>query len=192
LTGAHLGRPHLSLPVLPLLVPGAAAPLLPSQPHPASCMPTCQPGETPGGHLTTPPNAASACLSTRQLSTSCCSSDELGARGSHGSSQQQLGTGTRGSGLGRVDKAGAIISVGSTDTTQAVLKARSDASVLKDLRLGTLLGQGCFGRVYRGGYTARQHARVRNWGRVELALVLLLRNALGNKLNWCSLGLLVT
>jgi hypothetical protein len=59
---------------------------------------------------------------------------------------QQHGTNLRGSGCGRVGKAGD----GSTDTTPAVLKARSDASVLKDLRLGTLLGQGCFGRVYRG------------------------------------------
>ena len=69
------------------------------------------------------------------------------SRGAGSSAVQQLGTGTRGSGLGRVDKAG---DGSSTDTTQAVLKARSDASVLKDLRLGTLLGQGCFGRVYRG------------------------------------------
>lgn len=41
---------------------------------------------------------------------------------------------------------------GHPDTTTAVLKARSDAAVLKDLKLGPLLGQGCFGRVYRGGH----------------------------------------
>jgi hypothetical protein len=39
---------------------------------------------------------------------------------------------------------------GHSDTTTAVLKARSDAAVLKDLKLGPLLGPGCFGRVYRG------------------------------------------
>jgi hypothetical protein len=74
--------------------------------------------------------------------------------GAASSAAQQLGTGTRGSGLGRVDKVGD----GSTDTTRAVLKARSDASVLKDLRLGTLLGQGCFGRVYRGEHVRALHA----------------------------------
>lgn len=36
------------------------------------------------------------------------------------------------------------------DTTTAVLKARSDAAVLKELKLGSLLGQGCYGRVYKG------------------------------------------
>jgi hypothetical protein len=35
-----------------------------------------------------------------------------------------------------------------------VLKARSDAAVLKDLKLGPVLGQGCYGRVYRGRWKA--------------------------------------
>lgn len=41
------------------------------------------------------------------------------------------------------------------DTTTAVLKARSDAAVLKELKLGSLLGQGCYGRVYKGGSVPR-------------------------------------
>lgn len=34
--------------------------------------------------------------------------------------------------------------------TSALLKARSDAAVIKDLKLGPLLGSGSFGRVYKG------------------------------------------
>jgi hypothetical protein len=59
-------------------------------------------------------------------------------------------TGSQASGLGR----GRGPRAGHPDTTTAVLKARSDAAVLKDLKLGPLLGQGCFGRVYRGGCPA--------------------------------------
>lgn len=36
------------------------------------------------------------------------------------------------------------------DPTSALLKERSDAAVVKDVRLGPLLGSGSFGRVYKG------------------------------------------
>jgi len=61
-------------------------------------------------------------------------------------SSQRFSTGRLQSGLGVQRTAGD----GQADTTTAVLKARSDANVLKDLRLGPLLGQGCYGHVYKG------------------------------------------
>jgi hypothetical protein len=38
----------------------------------------------------------------------------------------------------------------STESMSALLKARSDAVVLKDIKLGPLIGSGSFGRVFRG------------------------------------------
>lgn len=38
------------------------------------------------------------------------------------------------------------------DPTSALLKERSDAAVVKDVKLGPLLGAGSFGRVYRGEF----------------------------------------
>jgi hypothetical protein len=37
----------------------------------------------------------------------------------------------------------------------ALLKARSDVAVLRDLRIGPLLGRGSYGRVYRGACVRR-------------------------------------
>jgi hypothetical protein len=34
----------------------------------------------------------------------------------------------------------------------ALLKARSDMAVLRDLKIGPLLGRGSYGRVYKGGW----------------------------------------
>jgi hypothetical protein len=42
-----------------------------------------------------------------------------------------------------------------------LLRARADVSVLRDLKIGPLLGQGCYGRVHKGA-TARTHG----WGLV--------------------------
>jgi hypothetical protein len=38
------------------------------------------------------------------------------------------------------------------DPTSALLKERSDAAVVKDVKLGPLLGAGSFGRVYKGEF----------------------------------------
>jgi hypothetical protein len=35
-------------------------------------------------------------------------------------------------------------------SVSALLKARSDAAVLRDLKIGPLLGRGSYGRVYKG------------------------------------------
>jgi hypothetical protein len=69
----------------------------------------------------------------------------------HSLLSQHFGTGGKRSGLGKSRLTGDSC---APDTTTAVLKARSDAAVLKDLKLGPLLGQGCYGRVYRGRWKA--------------------------------------
>lgn len=46
----------------------------------------------------------------------------------------------------------------STESMSALLKARSDAAVLKDLKLGPLIGSGSFGRVFRGEAPAATRA----------------------------------
>lgn len=63
---------------------------------------------------------------------------------------QQFGTGRLQSGLGVRRTFGD----GQADTTTAVLKARSDANVLKGLKLGPLLGHGCYGHVYKGKFAS--------------------------------------
>lgn len=55
-------------------------------------------------------------------------------------------TGGMRSGLGRCRLPGDR----QADTTTSLLRARSDAAVLKDLKLSTVLGEGSYGRVWRG------------------------------------------
>jgi hypothetical protein len=37
-------------------------------------------------------------------------------------------------------------------SVSALLKARSDVAVLRDLKIGPLLGRGSYGRVYKGAF----------------------------------------
>lgn len=51
----------------------------------------------------------------------------------------------------------------------ALLKARSDVAVLRDLRIGTLLGRGSYGRVYRGKFHLKRTACLMFASRCALA-----------------------
>jgi hypothetical protein len=67
------------------------------------------------------------------------------------SSSAAPGGGSSGAGPSTSDGAGG--SGGRPDafsTMSALLKLRSDAAALKDLKIGPLLGRGSYGRVYRG------------------------------------------
>lgn len=55
-------------------------------------------------------------------------------------------TGSMRSGLGRCRLPGDH----QADTTTSLLRARSDAAILKDLKLSSVIGEGSYGRVWRG------------------------------------------
>eukprot|EP00878_Enallax_costatus_P001186 GHUV01001328.1.p1 GENE.GHUV01001328.1~~GHUV01001328.1.p1 ORF type:complete len:1396 (+),score=459.68 GHUV01001328.1:226-4413(+) len=71
-----------------------------------------------------------------------------GARGTGGS-----GDGTSG-GSGALSSGSTAFRSGGAGGVPALLKARSDMAVLRDLKIGPLLGRGSYGRVYKGRWKA--------------------------------------
>jgi hypothetical protein len=71
------------------------------------------------------------------------------------------GAGSSAGAAGSGGQAGAVASRG-IGSVSSMLKARSDMAVLRDLKIGPLLGRGSYGRVYKGeqGVLPNTHTRV--------------------------------
>jgi hypothetical protein len=101
---------------------------------------------------------------TAGLSSSAAGTDSSSMGAMHGYTGGTQGTGS-GSGEGRAS--GSAGSSGGRQTVAeryagitSLLKARSDIAVLRELKIGPLLGRGSYGRVYRGKPAAAVQAVV--------------------------------